>query len=102
MAALTRPRLAAYTIGGVIVLALLAGSVWLFAQPQRAAGPSRVAGAFAVPVEAQTVRIGISRREAEAIGTLRSWESVTLKPEITGRSRGAASIGAIELKSLGR
>jgi len=85
MAARTRPRMVAYTIGGVIVLALLAGSVWLFAQPQRSAGPSRSAGAFAVPVEAQQVRIGVSRKEAEAIGTLRSWESVILKPEVTGR-----------------
>jgi len=86
MAALTRPRLAAYTVGGAIVLALLAGSVWLFAQPQRGAGPGgRPQGDFAVPVEAQPVRVGVSRKEAEAIGTLRSWESVILKPEVTGR-----------------
>ena len=31
------------------------------------------------------MRVGISRKEAEAIGTLRSWESVVLKPEVTGR-----------------
>jgi len=85
MAALTRPRLAAYTVGGAIILTLLAGSVWLFAQPQRGAAPGRPQGAFAVPVEAQPVRVGVSRKEAEAIGTLRSWESVVVKPEVTGR-----------------
>jgi membrane fusion protein (multidrug efflux system) len=86
MAKPTRPRIAAYTVGGALVAALLATSVWLFAQPQRGAGPGgRPQGAFAVPVEAQLVRVGVSRREAEAIGTLRSWESVVIKPEVTGR-----------------
>jgi membrane fusion protein (multidrug efflux system) len=81
----TRPRLVAYAAGGGLIAALLATSVWLFAQPQRAADPGRPQGAFAVPVEAQAVRVGVSRKEAEAIGTLRSWESVIIKPEVTGR-----------------
>lgn len=85
MAQLTRPRLAAYSVGGALMIALLAASVWLFAQPKRAAAPGGPPGGFAVPVEAQPVRVGLRRREAEAIGTLRSWESVTIKPEITGR-----------------
>ena len=86
MATLTRPKIAAYTLGGALVIALLATSVWLFAQPKRGAGPGgRPQAAFAVPVEAQEVRIGVSRKEAEAIGTLRSWESVVIKPEVTGR-----------------
>lgn len=67
------------------MVALLAGSVWLFAQPKRTAGPGGPPGGFAVPVEAQLVRVGVSRKEAEAIGTLRSWESVVVKPEVTGR-----------------
>ena len=67
------------------MIALLAGSVWLFAQPKRTAGPAGPPGGFAVPVEAQAVRVGLSRKEAEAIGTLRSWESVVIKPETTGR-----------------
>lgn len=65
--------------------ALLAGSVWLFAEPKRTGGPGGPPGGFAVPVEAQLVRVGLRRREAEAIGTLRSWESVVIKPEVTGR-----------------
>lgn len=85
MAELTRPKFAAYAVGGALLIALLAASVWLFAQPQRAAGPGGPPGGFAVPVEAQAVRIGTSRKEAEAIGTLRSWESVVIKPEVTGR-----------------
>jgi membrane fusion protein (multidrug efflux system) len=85
MAQLSRPKLAAYSVGGALMAALLAGSVWLFAQPKRTAGPGGPPGGFAVPVEAQLVRVGLSRKEAQAIGTLRSWESVIVKPEVTGR-----------------
>jgi membrane fusion protein (multidrug efflux system) len=81
----SRPEIAAYAIGGALVVALIAGSVWLFAQPKSTAGPARPQGAFAVPIEAQPVRVGVRRKEAEAIGTLRSWESVVIKPEVTGR-----------------
>ena len=85
MAQRQRQKLAAYSVGGALSIALLAGSVWLFAQPKRTAGPAGPPGGFAVPVEAQTVRVGLRRKEAEAIGNLRSWESVILKPEVTGR-----------------
>jgi membrane fusion protein, multidrug efflux system len=85
MAQRQRQKLAAYSVGGALAIALLAGSVWLFAQPKRTAGPAGPPGGFAVPVEAQTVRVGLRRKEAEAIGNLRSWESVILKPEVTGR-----------------
>jgi membrane fusion protein, multidrug efflux system len=85
MAQRMRPKLAAYSVGGALMIALLAGSVWLFAQPKRTAGPGGPPGGFAVPVEAQPVRVGVRRKDAEAIGTLRSWESVVIKPEITGR-----------------
>jgi membrane fusion protein (multidrug efflux system) len=85
MAQLSRPKFAAYSVGGALMIALLAGSVWLFAQPKRTAGPGGPPGGFAVPVEAQLVRVGLRRKEAEAIGTLRSWESVVIKPETTGR-----------------
>ena len=85
MATMMRPKIAAYALGGALVVALLATSVWLFAQPNRGGPGGRPQGAFAVPVEAQAVRIGVSRKEAEAIGTLRSWESVVIKPEVTGR-----------------
>ncbi len=85
MAELTRPKFAAYAVGGALMIALLAASVWLFAQPKRTAGPGGPPGGFAVPVEAQLVRVGLRRKEAEAIGTLRSWESIVVKPEVTGR-----------------
>lgn len=85
MAELTRPKFAAYAVGGALMIALLAASVWLFAQPKRTAGPGGPPGGFAVPVEAQLVRVGVRRKEAEAIGTLRSWESIVVKPEVTGR-----------------
>ncbi len=85
MAKLSRPKVAAYSVGGALIVALLAGSVWLFAQPKRTAGPGGPPGGFAVPVEAQIVRVGLRRKEAEAIGTLRSWESIVVKPEVTGR-----------------
>jgi membrane fusion protein (multidrug efflux system) len=85
MAKLSRPKFAAYSVGGALIAALLAGSVWLFAQPKRAASPGGPPGGFAVPVEAQPVRVGLRRKEAEAIGTLRSWESIVVKPEVTGR-----------------
>jgi membrane fusion protein (multidrug efflux system) len=85
MAQRMRPKLAAYSVGGALMIALLAGSVWLFAQPKRTAGPGAPPGGFSVPVEAQLVRVGMRRKEAEAIGTLRSWESVVIKPEVTGR-----------------
>lgn len=85
MAKLSRPKFAAYSVGGALIAALLAGSLWLLAQPKRAAGPGGPPGGFAVPVEAQPVRVGLRRREAEAIGTLRSWESIVVKPEVTGR-----------------
>jgi membrane fusion protein (multidrug efflux system) len=85
MAQRQRQKLAAYSVGGALMIALLAGSVWLFAQPKRTGGPGGPPGGFTVPVEAQLVRVGVSRKEAEAIGTLRSWESVVVKPEVTGR-----------------
>jgi membrane fusion protein (multidrug efflux system) len=85
MAQRQRQKLAAYGVGGALMVALLAGSVWLFAQPKRTGGPGGPPGGFAVPVEAQAVRVGMRRKEAEAIGTLRSWESIVVKPEVTGR-----------------
>ncbi|MCW5771050.1 MAG: efflux RND transporter periplasmic adaptor subunit, partial [Rhodospirillaceae bacterium] len=82
---MTRRKFAAYAVGGGLIAVLVAASLWLLAQPKRTAGPGMRPGGFSVPVEAQAVRVGPSRREAEAIGTLRSWESVVIKPEITGR-----------------
>lgn len=82
---MTRQKFAAYALGGGLVAVLVVASIWLLAQPKRTGGPPARPGGFSVPVEAQAVRVGPSRREAEAIGTLRSWESVVIKPEVTGR-----------------
>jgi len=47
-----------------------------------AGGPQ---GGFATPVEAIKVTIDAARRETLAIGTFRSFESVVIRPEVTGR-----------------
>ena len=50
-----------------------------------AAAPATQAPAFAVPVEAVKVAVDTARRETLAIGTFRSFESVIIRPEVTGR-----------------
>lgn len=57
---------------------------------QGAAAPARPGGApagggFAVPVEAIKVTVETAQRETLAIGTFRSYESVIIRPEVTGR-----------------
>lgn len=72
----------------VVVAVFLGGAWWLFmgAKAQQpgpgAGGPP---GGFAMPVEAATVKVGTSRREVSAIGTLRSNESISVRPEVSGR-----------------
>ena len=75
----------------VIAAAMLAaaGGAWwffYFVQPQAegAAGPV-AAGAMAVPVEAAPVQVGPIQRRLTAVGSLRSNESVIIRPEIAGR-----------------
>jgi membrane fusion protein (multidrug efflux system) len=77
----------------VVALAILAGGgygLWqLREQVQHAANAARGAGGppggFAVPVQAEPVSVEHLAEEVVAIGTLRSNESVTLKPEVMGR-----------------
>lgn len=57
---------------------------------QGAAAPAKPGGApagggFAVPVEAIKVTVETAQRETLAIGTFRSYESVIIRPEVTGR-----------------
>jgi len=57
---------------------------------QGAAAPARpgggpAGGGFAVPVEAIKVTVETAQRETLAIGTFRSYESVIIRPEVTGR-----------------
>jgi membrane fusion protein (multidrug efflux system) len=73
----------------VAVAAVLGGAWWQFmgtkAQPGGGPGAGGPPGGFAMPVEAAPVKVGTSRREVAAIGTLRSNESVTIRPEVVGR-----------------
>ncbi len=75
----------AYFVGLALIGGLGYGTYTYLTQTQQARGPGRPPGGFAVPIEAQLVKIDTARREAEAIGTLRSWESVVIRPEISGR-----------------
>lgn len=51
--------------------------------PRPAGGPP--GGGFAMPVEALKVVVDTAKRETLAIGTFRSFESVEIRPEVTGR-----------------
>jgi membrane fusion protein, multidrug efflux system len=75
-----------------IVVVLLAGAgigggYWYLAgRPAQTAGAAGGPPAgFAMPVEAAPVRVGPSQRQILAVGSLRSNESVTLRPELAGR-----------------
>ena len=79
------------SIVAVIVVLLagagIGGGYWYFvarpAQTTSAAG-GPPAG-FAMPIEAAPVRVGPSQRQIQAVGSLRSYESVILRPELVGR-----------------
>ncbi|WP_291297477.1 efflux RND transporter periplasmic adaptor subunit [Elioraea sp.] len=82
-------------IVAVLALGVLAGGgygLWQFQQKaQEKSGPGASAarggppGGFAVPVEAEPVRIGRVAEEVLAVGSIRSNESVLLRPEVMGR-----------------
>jgi membrane fusion protein (multidrug efflux system) len=86
----------------VVLLAAVGAAAWWysnsgglpFSKPagQQAAAPQQAprppgppGGGFAVPVEAIKVTVETAQREALAIGTFRSFESVVIRPEVTGR-----------------
>ena len=73
----------------VFVAAFLGGAWWLFmgAKAQAPGGPGAGGppGGFAMPVEATPVKVGPSRRDIVAIGSLRSNESVVVRPQLAGR-----------------
>jgi len=73
----------------VAVAAMLGGAWWFFmgakAQPGGGPGAGGPPGGFAMPVEAAPVKVGPSRRDIVAIGSLRSTESVMIRPEFAGR-----------------
>jgi len=82
------------SIGALVTVLLLAagigGAYWQFvmkpkAQQAAAAQGHGAPGNFAMPVEGRTVRVGPRASAVTAIGTLMSNETVTIRPEISGR-----------------
>ena len=76
----------------VVLAAAVAGgwSYWQYVmlpQQLQSQGPGRGAppAGFAMPVEAAPVKIATAQRQIQAIGTLRSNESVVVRPEVPGR-----------------
>jgi RND family efflux transporter MFP subunit len=66
-----------------------AGGAWwffYFEQPQAEGAPGpAAAGGMAVPVETAPVQVGPIQRRLTAVGSLRSNESVIIRPEVAGR-----------------
>src|SRR5688500_2726099 len=79
------------SIVAVFVVLLLGagigGGYWyLMARPAQTAGAQGGPPAgFAMPIEAAPVRVGPSQKQILAVGSLRSNESVILRPELAGR-----------------
>lgn len=82
-------RVLVKTVLAVALLALSAGGYWWFyLRAPEAASAAQGGGApagFALPVEAVQAKEGNINRQITAVGTLRSDESVTIRPEIAGR-----------------
>jgi membrane fusion protein (multidrug efflux system) len=76
-----------WLFGAVLAGVLLAAGVWWhLSQPSAQIASTAVAPkASDVVVESAPVKIGSIRRQIEAVGSLRSNESVILRPEIAGR-----------------
>jgi membrane fusion protein (multidrug efflux system) len=77
------------TILALALLALSAGGYWWFYLRAPGAASAAQGGgappAFAMPVEAVQAKEGNINRQITAVGTLRSDESVTIRPEVAGR-----------------
>lgn len=70
----------------LLVGAGIGGAYWfLMARPAQNAAAGGAPAGFAMPVEAAQVRVGPSQRQIQAVGSLRSNESVILRPELIGR-----------------
>lgn len=70
----------------VLSIALAAAALaWWMRPAKQGEAPAAGAGAPAVAVEARPVTVGPISREIQAVGTLRSDESVMVRPEIPGR-----------------
>jgi membrane fusion protein, multidrug efflux system len=68
---------------------VVAGGAWwffYFEQPQAEGAPAPAAqGDMAVPVETAAVQVGPIQRRLTSVGSLRSNESVIIRPEVAGR-----------------
>jgi membrane fusion protein (multidrug efflux system) len=73
----------------LLMLGAAGGAWWYFygqaPQAQQAARGPGGPGGFAMPVEAAAVTVGPIERRLTAVGTLRSNESVVIRPEVAGR-----------------
>jgi membrane fusion protein (multidrug efflux system) len=78
----------------IVLLAAAGGAYWYFVElpaqsaaqaPAGAPGRGGPPAGFAMPVEAAPVRVGTSQRQVLAVGTIRSNESVIIRPEVAGR-----------------
>ena len=81
-------KLLVQAIVGAAMLAAAGGAWWFFyfEQPQAEGAPGPAAqGAMAVPVETAPVQVGPIQRRLTAVGSLRSNESVVIRPELAGR-----------------
>jgi RND family efflux transporter MFP subunit len=70
------------------MLAAAGGAWWFFyfQQPEAEGAPGPAArGAMVVPVETAPVQVGPIQRRLTAVGSLRSNESVIIRPEVAGR-----------------
>ena len=81
-----RRSVAGSVLALLLVVAVAVGSYW-YSLGRSDAGPKSASPplAQAVFVEAVPVRTGLMTRDITAVGTLRSNESVMVRPEITGR-----------------
>jgi membrane fusion protein, multidrug efflux system len=86
-----RPAIKKLLVQAVVAVAMVAaaGGAWwffYFEQPQAEGAPGPAApGAMAVPVEVAAVQVGPIQRRLTAVGSLRSNESVIMRPEVAGR-----------------
>ena len=86
-----RPAIKKLLVQVLVAAAMLAaaGGAWwffYFEQPQAEGAPGPAAqGAMAVPVETAPVQVGPIQRRLTAVGSLRSNESVIVRPEVAGR-----------------
>lgn len=77
-----------WVIGLLLLAAIAAGATWHFMRPGSGKAPAAIAAnapAQGVTVEAARVKLDAVRRHIEAVGSLRSNESVIVRPEIAGR-----------------